>query len=117
MLCSKEIQHYQRKDKQGALGFIDIKSPDFDAKIYGLCEEAVNLHMHAIDKNGQVFIGVDAFIAIWKRIPSYRYLVPIFENKVLRLVLDPGYDVFARFIRPRLPKYKCQTGACEFNEN
>ena len=112
-ICYKEVNHYKKKDQGDYLILEDISTPEFEASKYGLKSEDVNLHMHAIDKDGKVFIGVDTFIEIWRRLPNYDKLIPIFENKKLRPVIDKGYNIFAKFVRPHLPKRKCQEGHCE----
>ena len=68
--------------------------------------------MHTQNEEGQVFTGVDSFIEIWKRIPPYDYLIPVFENRNLRPFINNGYDFFARQIRPRLPKRNCDNDNC-----
>ncbi len=112
VVCNKEVTHYLKLDKEKFIQPIDISSTSFNAQDYGLKTEAVNLHMHAIDSNGTIYKGIDSFIQIWKRIPKYSFLIPIFENKFLRPALDFGYEVFARHIRPRLPKRNCEDGTC-----
>lgn len=114
VVCNKEVMHYLKFDKSKKIVPVDISAPSFRADIYGLTDDAVNLHMHAIDDAGKVFIGVETFIQIWKRIPKYKWLIPIFENRLLRPSIDFGYDVFARHIRPRLPKRDCENGTCSY---
>jgi predicted DCC family thiol-disulfide oxidoreductase YuxK len=112
VLCYNEINHYKQKDELDLLELIDISAEDFRADYYGLDTEKINLHMHVIDSDGKIFTGIDSFIEIWKRIPPYNRLVPFFKNCLLRTGLDVGYGVFARYIRPRLPKRDCKKGVC-----
>jgi predicted DCC family thiol-disulfide oxidoreductase YuxK len=112
VLCHNEIMHYKQKDDWDLLDLIDISVEDFKAEEFGLEDSKVNLHMHTIDSNGTVFTGVDSFIEIWRRVPPYNLLIPVFRNRLLRPGIDVGYEVFAKFIRPRLPKRDCQNGAC-----
>ncbi len=112
VVCNKEVMHYLKLDKDKLIEPVDISAANFNAKDFGLTSEAVNLHMHAIDSHGVVYKGVDSFIQIWKRIPKYSFLIPIFENKFLRPTIDFGYEIFARHIRPRLPKRNCEDGTC-----
>jgi len=115
VLCNKEVQHYLKLDTENLIVPVDISKSEFDASVYGLKFSDVDLHMHAIDNQGRIYIGVNSFIAIWRRIPKYQFLIPIFENRYLRPMIDIGYDVFAKHIRKRLPKKKCQDnrGRCE----
>ncbi len=111
-VCHKEVSHYADLDKESQLELVDISSENFNASEFGLCNRAVNLHMHAIDEQGKVYVGIDSFIEIWKRLPRYKILIPVFENKYLRPSLNKGYDIFAHHIRPRLPKRGCDDSVC-----
>lgn len=111
-LCYREIRHYKNKDSKNLLELVDISHENFNAEEYGLDQDEVNLHMHTKSNDGQVFKGVDSFIEIWKRIPPYDYLIPLFENQKLRPFINNGYDFFAREIRPKLPKRNCEEGNC-----
>lgn len=112
-LCYREIMHYARKDSRQLLNLVDISSHSFNATDYGLQEEDVNLHMHAIDHQGIVFKGLDSFIEIWKRIPQFKFLIPIFNQRQLRPIWNRGYHLFAKHIRPRLPKRNCEDNTCK----
>jgi len=112
VLCHKEIMHYKKQDDWDLLDLIDISAPGFKASDYGLIDEKVKLHMHSIDSNGTVFTGVDTFIEIWRRVPPYTLLIPFFRNKYLRPGINVSYNIFAKHIRPRLPKRDCENGAC-----
>ena len=114
VVCNKEVMHYLKLDKKNKIKPVDISASNFKAATYGLTDAAVNLHMHAIDDKGKIYVGVDTFIQIWTRIPKYKCLIPIFENRLLRPSIDFGYDVFARHIRPRLPKRDCEDGTCTY---
>ena len=112
-LCHREVVHYKKKDSKSLLNLVDISQTDFNAHDFGLDPEDVQINMHSKSENGEVFKGVDTFIEIWKRIPPFHLLIPIFENHWLRPTINFGYKVFAVHIRPRLPKRKCEDGACE----
>jgi predicted DCC family thiol-disulfide oxidoreductase YuxK len=112
-LCFREVSHYFRKDNKKLLVGIDISSSDFSADEYGLENSEVNLHMHALDESAKVYIGIDCFAEIWKRLPVYNQLAPALESQALRPLLSFGYNTFAKHIRPRLPKRKCDSGTCD----
>jgi len=56
-ICSREINHYRRQDRQGRLEPIDISAPDFDPRRYGIPLEAFMAELHAIDQAGTVYRG------------------------------------------------------------
>jgi predicted DCC family thiol-disulfide oxidoreductase YuxK len=112
-LCFREIRHYKKLDKNNLIKTIDISANDFKAINYGLDEKDVQINMHSMNSKGDVFIGVDTFAEIWKRVSPYNKLVFILESEVLRPFFDWGYKVFAYKIRPKLPRRNCENGSCE----
>ena len=115
-VCSREIEHYGRKDRHGQLIPVDISDPGFDPEPLNISREQLMYQLHAIDRKGTVFRGVDAFWAIWQAFPSSTFLglcgtlitLPLI-NPVARLC----YRAFAR-IRVYLPKRRsnCLNGSC-----
>src|SRR5262245_26755554 len=113
-LCSREIAHYQKRVHDDAVHFTDITAPEFEAADHGLDPERIHQVMH-VKVGGEVRAGVDAFIALWAAIPSYRWLARLARLSGMRAVLALGYRVFVR-IRPWLPRRKpvvCTTGTCK----
>lgn len=114
VLCNAEIEMYRKKDKLQKIRWVDISSPYFDAHKLGLNAVEVKRHMHAQSVDGERFVGVDAFVQIWKNIPGYEPLIAIVTNPLLRPAFDFGYKLFAK-VRPYLPKKNknCDNGACD----
>jgi predicted DCC family thiol-disulfide oxidoreductase YuxK len=104
-LCSREIEHYRRKDRKGEIRFVDISLPDFSAAAEGLDPIRVQQVMHVRTRDGRILTAVDAFLEIWKVIPGMQFLQRIASLRILRPFLDFGYHTFAR-LRPYLPKRK-----------
>lgn len=72
--------------------------------------------LHVIDRRGEVYRGIEAFVAIWRAFPErrgYRLLAAVVTLPVINAVARLGYRWFAR-LRPRLPgrKSDCAMGAC-----
>ncbi len=110
LVCHKEISYYKKNDINNVLDVIDISTDDFKAKDYNLNFDDVNKYFHLIDENGDVIIGVDAFIKIWKSLEGFEKWHKIGGAKILRPFLDVGYNVFVN-IRPFLPKRdNCSVG-------
>jgi predicted DCC family thiol-disulfide oxidoreductase YuxK len=112
-LCYKEIVHYKKKDIHDRLICIDITHADFKHEDYNLNHDEINLRLHGINDSGEIFTGVDTFIEIWARIPNYSFFIKIANNKLLRPPFDLFYIIFAKYIRPTLPKRSCDSGYCE----
>lgn len=114
-VCAHEVERYGRMDRLGNLVLVDISDPGFDPALFRITREQFMYQMHAIDRKGTVFRGVDAFWAIWQAFPSSTFLglcgtlitLPL-VNPVARLC----YRIFAS-IRVYLPKRDpCVTGSC-----
>ncbi|HEY3451369.1 MAG TPA: DUF393 domain-containing protein [Myxococcales bacterium] len=115
VVCSAEMEGYRRRDRAGRLALVDIAVPDFDARAFGLDRAAVQRAMHVRLPSGEVRTGVDAFVEVWKRLPGFQGLARVAQSPVLRPFLGVGYWIFARLVRPLLPKRRraCDSGACQ----
>ena len=111
-LCSREIAHYRRHTPAGAVHFLDITDPGFDASTYGLDAQRVHQVMHA-KVGDEMRTGVDAFIALWQAIPRYRWLAMVAGWPGVHGLLKVGYRLFAR-VRLLWPRRKagCMGGTC-----
>jgi len=115
-VCAGEIDHYRRLDHAGRLVAVDISAADFDPLPYGIPLEAFHYELHAIDQQGTVYRGVDAFRAIWQAFPAsvlFGMLATLVTLPVIRVLARAGYRGFAR-VRPFLPKRRsaCHSGDC-----
>ena len=75
------------------------------------------LEMHAIDREGRVYRGVEAFLAIWQAFPAstwYRFLATLIDLPGVNLLARLAYRGFAR-ARKYLPKnrHACTDGTCD----
>ena len=116
-LCSREIRHYMRKDTQHRMDFVDIADPCFQAEREGLDTQKVQKEMHVRLPSGEIQTAVRAFAEIWKRIPGYEWMSRVVLWKGVYPFAYVGYQLFARGIRPYLPKRKrdgstCPNGTC-----
>lgn len=113
-LCSREMEHYRRIDVGRRLDLVDISGPGFDAAAWGLDPAAVQREMHVRLPDGELRVGVAAFVEVWKRLPGFERAARVAASPLLRPALAAGYWTFARLIRPALPKRRreCTDGAC-----
>jgi predicted DCC family thiol-disulfide oxidoreductase YuxK len=114
-VCAAEMDIYRRKEHDGRLVFMDLNDSDFDPAPYGISREAFMFEMHAIDRQGRVYRGVEAFWAIWQAFPNstwYGLLGTLITFPGLNLLARLGYSCFAR-IRKYLPKRTCADGTCQ----
>ena len=113
-ICAAEMAVYRRREHEGRLVFVDLNAPDFDPAPYGITREAFMFEMHAIDRQGRIYRGVEAFWAIWHAFPNstwYGLLGTLITLPGLNLLARFGYSCFAR-IRKYLPKRNCEDGVC-----
>ena len=111
-LCSREARYLNSKDREGKIEFIDISAPDFDAKKYKLNPVGVQQMMHLRCPDGRTLFGVDAFIELWSLFPEVNWLSKLVGFAPLKPFSKIGYWIFARMIRPAMPKRKTSV-VCE----
>lgn len=120
-VCATEIERYWRVDQGARLIPVDISLHDFDPAPFGITLADFMFQMHAIDRSGRVFRGVEAFWAIWQAFPSSTLLglcgtlisLPL-VNPLARIC----YRIFAG-LRGYLPKRRrnCSGGSCRLGNN
>ena len=120
-VCAVEAERYGIMDREEKLILVDISSGNFDPAPMGLTMDDFMRQMHAIDRTGRVYRGVDAFWAIWQAFPGSTFLG--FLGTVLTLpLINPlarcCYWCFAR-IRRYLPKRDaaCASGSCRIGRH
>jgi predicted DCC family thiol-disulfide oxidoreductase YuxK len=111
-LCSREIDHYRHQAKnRPEIQFVDIMEVNFDAKQHGLDPERVHREMH-VREGDKLWIGVDAFLAIWRHVPGNRWLLFLARLPLADQCMRICYFFFA-MVRPYLPrKQACDTQTC-----
>lgn len=102
-VCAAEIEHYKRSKGSEAITFVDITDATFDAIAEGLDPREVHRAFHVRHSDGRIESGVDAFIAIWRVLPGWKWLVPVASNAAIKPLMNLGYAVFTK-IRPWLPR-------------
>jgi predicted DCC family thiol-disulfide oxidoreductase YuxK len=94
-ICDKEISHYKKMSK-GKIIFIPISPETVNA--WGLSEDQAAQKLHA-RFNGVLLTGLDAFQAIWSKLPYYRSLGKITAVRPIKLMLNIIYTwVLAPFL-------------------
>jgi predicted DCC family thiol-disulfide oxidoreductase YuxK len=68
-ICVREIQHYRRRDREHRIEWIDIARPEFNAAAAGLDPQRLQQAMHARGADGEIHVGVEAFVQIWRTLP------------------------------------------------
>lgn len=113
--CSTEINHYRKLEGAERFKFVDITEATFKAQDHGIDPFLAHKVMHVRDPLGNLHQGVDAFRAIWKELPRYRFLYHWSEKKPVRGILELGYRAFVK-IRPYLPRRKADCSSSPYCE-
>jgi predicted DCC family thiol-disulfide oxidoreductase YuxK len=118
-VCATEIEHYLRQDHDGRLVAVDISAPTFDPDPFRIPLSTFMYELHAIDRKGEIYRGVEAFWAIWQAFPSstlYGMMGAIINMPLINPVARLFYKGFAG-IRPYLPKrHNCESGTCSIGK-
>ena len=120
-VCAGEMEVYLGKEHGGRLLFVDISAPEFDPSPYGITLDAFMYEMHAIDREGRVYRGVEAFRAIWQAFPAstrYGLLAALVSLPVVDFLARLAYRGFAR-TRKYLPKNRaeCKDWTCRLGKD
>ena len=78
-VCSREVNHYARLTEKSALPitYDDLGDPQKLAG-WGISADAAAKRLH-VRKNGQTYVGLPAFIMLWREIPQTCWLAHIFD--------------------------------------
>ena len=51
-----------------------------------------------VEQDGKIYVGIDAFLLIWKSIPKYKFLYKFFKLPVIYQLFYVGYEIVAFFL-------------------
>jgi len=100
-VCSTEVNHYKRvlARRGGAIAFHDIHADRAALSGFGLDGETAKRRMYALDEQGRLHGGVDAFAVIWDRLPGHRWAARLIRLPFVHGAAAWAYD---RVIAPGL---------------
>lgn len=108
-LCSKEINHYKAIAPDGIFIWEDITQSTTALKREGISLSDGLRLLHAKDQNGQMHIGLDAFILIWGQLKRWKILSKLASLPIIYQILTFAYKAFANWRFKRLTH--CQIAA------
>ena len=102
-ICNKEIEYYK---KQGIkdIEWIGIHKDQGELNLKNITKDSYLKKMHVIDDNNELKVGVEAFIALWKKHQYLKYLAMIISFYPLKYIATIGYNIFAIIRFKRLYK-------------
>jgi predicted DCC family thiol-disulfide oxidoreductase YuxK len=98
-VCAAGINWQQNRLLQavrsGAVVFEDINlQPDVLAR-FSIRVEDIRRRLHALDGNGDLLVGADVAVELWRLTPGQNWLATLFGNRLMRPLSHFGYNRFA----------------------
>lgn len=101
-VCDSGIERQNNKliraVKADAIEFRDINLEPDALSHSGAGLEDVRRRLHGLDAKGEIFIGADCAIEIWRRTPGDAWLGKVFGVPVLRQLARFSYNRLADFL-------------------
>lgn len=96
-VCGAEISHYRRAaDKTDApLAFTDINVHRNHLAHRGITDAELKRRLYVSGEDGELLSGVDAFLAIWRRLPGYAWLASLVALPGPRHLISAIYEWIA----------------------
>ena len=95
-ICRAEINIYKKENIEN-LNWIDItknKNAELETK---KTDKELLRRLH-VEQDGKIYVGIDAFLLIWKSIPKYKFLYKFFKLPVIYQLFYVGYEIVAFFL-------------------
>jgi predicted DCC family thiol-disulfide oxidoreductase YuxK len=81
--------------RAGEIAFKDINERPAALATYGATLDDVRRRLHATDAQGNLIVGADVAIAVWRATPGERWIATLLGNPVMLPLTRYGYDRFA----------------------
>ena len=101
-LCRREIAHYRRQEGAAGLAFVDVSDraavvgPDLD-------RTTAMARFHVRMPDGTLRSGAAGFLAVWQRLPRWRWLAGLALLPGVTPILEAGYRLSLP-LRPHLAR-------------
>jgi len=110
-LCRASAERVRRHDAGGRIELVDLREPAVPARFPQInAAEAMRL-MQAIDRQGRIYSGVDAWARIGLKLPGWKWLAWLLLLPGIHLVATCVYGWVARN-RYRWNREACTDGSC-----
>jgi predicted DCC family thiol-disulfide oxidoreductase YuxK len=111
-VCRAEIDHYRTLTKPAdQLIYRNVAAApaeDLDPRLKG---DTGFRRLHALTADGRLFAGIDAFIAVWERLPRYRWLARLARRGPVRRIAGFLYERAAAPLLFRLHQRRQRSAA------
>lgn len=94
-VCSREVSLYRKLDRRGAIRWHDVVASEGDLGADRVSQADALRVLHARLPDGRLVTGVDAFIAVWDRLPGFRLFARVARWRPVTWILEKGYAWYA----------------------
>ena len=95
-ICKAEIDLY-KKEKIKEIEWVDITDNNLAEKETSKNSKELLRRLHVVE-NEKVIQGAEAFLALWKKIPKYKFLYKFFRLPIIFNLSSFGYELVAFFL-------------------
>ena len=95
-ICKAEIDLY-KKEKIQEIEWIDITNNELAKKETSRNSKELLRRLH-VKEDEKVIEGAEAFLALWKKMPKYKFLYNFFKLPIIFNLFSFGYEVIAFFL-------------------
>jgi predicted DCC family thiol-disulfide oxidoreductase YuxK len=116
-LCSKEVGFYQDLDKENRIRWLDISAAGavpVQLEAHGITMQHAMERLHVLDE-GEMKSGASAFVSLWRRLPYFKVLPPLFDHVPgVLAITEAAYCYFAKRRLTMTGREKpCSTDTCK----
>ena len=94
-ICKAEVDLY-KKEKIDGIKWVDITNNDLAEKETSKNSKELLRRLHVIEDE-KVIYGAEAFLALWKKMPKYKFLYKFFKLPIIFNIFSFGYEIIAFF--------------------
>ena len=95
-VCNAGINAQKGKTTACEIQWLDVHSNSAARTEIPADLEIVRERLHAIDKDGNVKIGIEAFLVIWRDTPTEKWKATLVGLPIIKQLSIVAYNVFAR---------------------
>ena len=95
-ICKAEIDLY-KKEKIEEINWIDISNNHIAELETNKNNKQLLRRLH-VKKDGKIYIGAEAFLLVWKKIPKYKFLYNFFKLPIIFKIFSITYEIIAFFL-------------------
>jgi predicted DCC family thiol-disulfide oxidoreductase YuxK len=97
-VCKAGIEHQKLKMQGCSVVWNDVHSDDNLAREIDSELEFVRERLHVVDESGNLQIGFDAFLAIWRNSPNEGAKATLLGQPIVRHLCRISYNLFAALL-------------------